>query len=114
MTPEEITNGTNDEAVEIEATDTCHICAGDLGPNHNHECKVCGYDAGASALVVGNDDTENEFYCSRFCIYEDDPNHPLVADVSPERWEVERGKREVQRDMRVLKQRAEKAGVAWT
>lgn len=96
------------------AVDTCPTCAGVQGPDHNHVCTNCGYDAGARALVVGDDGTDKEFYCSKFCIYDKNPDHPLVSDVPAERWEVERIKREVQRDMRLLRQRAEKAGVAWT
>ena len=102
------------DADSDQVVDTCPTCAGAQGPNHNHICRNCGYDAGAKALVVGDDSTEKVFYCSKFCIYDENPDHPLVSDVPAERWEVERVKREVQRDMRLLKQRAEKAGVAWT
>jgi hypothetical protein len=49
-------------------SDTCDICAGVQGPGHRHVCALCGADAGARALVVGDDSTENKFYCDQYCL----------------------------------------------
>lgn len=48
--------------------DTCDVCAGVQGPDHVHTCKHCGADAGRTALVVGDDDHENVFYCDEHCM----------------------------------------------
>jgi hypothetical protein len=48
--------------------DTCNVCAGEQGPDHRHICALCGADAGAKALVVGDDSTENRFYCDQYCL----------------------------------------------
>lgn len=104
---------TEERGTVAETVDHCAVCAGAQGPDHRHACASCGADAGTGALVVGVDGEDKEFYCNRFCIYEVDPDHPLVSDVTSEQWERERERREVERDMRLLKQRAAEVGVPW-